>query len=138
MRTVLLIAALAAGFASSCAPQGGPDSEQRLTGGEWVVEDLAQRGVVDSSHTTLAFGDDMRVSGQAGCNRYTADFTVEGDEIRFGPAAMTRKMCVPALMDQEARFTRALAEARRFSIDDSGALALLSDSGARLALARRR
>lgn len=137
MRIVGFIAALAAGFVASCAPAGERDSAAALTGGEWTVEDIARRGIIDSSHVTLAFGEDGRVSGHASCNGYFAEFAVEGEEIRFGPAALTRKMCGPASMDQEARFVAALAETARFAIDRTGGLTLLSSTGDRLALARR-
>ncbi|MEX2519201.1 MAG: META domain-containing protein [Paracoccaceae bacterium] len=108
-----------------------------LTGGEWVVEDIAGRGVVDPSHATLLFGADGRVSGGATCNRYSASFRLTGEGLDFGPAAMTRKTCPPALMEQENRFAAALEAATGFDMDETGALLLKSAEGAPLLLARR-
>ena len=45
------------------------------------------------------------------------DRQVEGAQLVFGPLATTRKMCVPALMDQERKFLAALAATRTFRFE---------------------
>jgi heat shock protein HslJ len=59
---------------------------------------------------TLAFTDG-RATGSAGCNTYTAAYTVDGSNVTFGPAATTRKMCArpKGVMEQEQAFLKALA-----------------------------
>jgi heat shock protein HslJ len=65
--------------------------------------------VAAGSTVSLAFGADGRASGSAGCNNFTAGYTVDGSSLRFGPAAATRKMCPEAdVMEQEASFLKAL------------------------------
>ncbi len=65
--------------------------------------------VASGSTVSLAFGTDGRASGSAGCNNFTAGYTAEGSNLRFGPAAVTRKMCAEAaVMEQEAAFLKAL------------------------------
>lgn len=108
-----------------------------LTGGEWLVEDIAERGIVDASHATLIFSADGRVAGAASCNLYSAAFNLTGEGLSLGPIAMTRMMCPPALMEQENRFAAALEAAASFDIGETGALLLKSAKGETLLLARR-
>ena len=43
---------------------------------------------------------------------------------------MTKRMCVPAVMDQESAFTRALERTVRYTISDEGFLLLFDDADA--------
>ena len=114
----------------------GGEPASLLTGGEWVVEDIDNGGVIDSSRATLNFGEDGRVSGRGSCNTYSAPYTLTGEGLSFGNAAATLKACAPALMMQEQRFFDALSSVVRFEIDETGALILFAPDGRRL-LARR-
>ena len=67
------------------------------------------------------------VSGSAGCNNYTADYTVDGDSLSIGPAAATRMFC-EGLMDQEAAFLAAMQSASSFELE-TDQLQLLNDQG---------
>jgi heat shock protein HslJ len=70
--------------------------------GEWLIEDLDRRGVMDNVEVTLKFDNEGRVSGQQGCNVVTGRFTNDMASLSFGPLLSTRKMCgSPALMNQE-------------------------------------
>jgi heat shock protein HslJ/membrane-bound inhibitor of C-type lysozyme len=103
----------------------GGDPAALLRAREWVVEDLDGRGVIDRSRMTLAFDDAGRVSGSAGCNNFAGRYSLSGEGLKFGDAALTRKACPAALMEQEARFVAALASVQRFEITPQGALRLL-------------
>ncbi len=98
--------------------------------GEWQVEDIGGRGVIDSSNVRLDFSEPGRIAGSGGCNRYTAELAVEGGGLTVGPAAATRMMCPEALMIQERRFFDALASVDRYEQDDTGALLLFAADGA--------
>lgn len=55
-----------------------------------------------------------------------------GSSARFGlivsdSLAVTRKLCAPALMDQEERFLSTLTQTLKVSRDDDGALFLASE-----------
>lgn len=95
-------------------------SEQpdRIAGTSWQVTGYnngrqAVVGVIDGTRLTMAFGGDGRLTGSAGCNRYTASFTSEGAGIRIGAPVATRMACEqPAgRMAQEAAFLAALPTA---------------------------
>jgi heat shock protein HslJ len=90
--------------------------------------------------TTLsaAFTEGGRMSGSAGCNRFTGTYSVQGAKISIGKLAATRRMCVePAgIMEQEAQFLRALESAATCRFDGD-LLELRAESGA-LAVKLRR
>ncbi len=70
------------------------------------------------------------VTGDSGCNRYTGPYTVDGDRLRTGDIATTRRTCEPEVNEQEAQYLEALSATRAFTItrqtlelrDRSGAL----------------
>jgi heat shock protein HslJ len=103
-----------------------------LVGAVWLAEDLEKRGVLDRAQTTMRFDSQERVSGSTGCNNYSAGYKVNGNDLRFGPVAATRRACVPALMDQEERFTKVLEATTSYRRDDEY-LRLFNDQGQELA-----
>jgi heat shock protein HslJ len=70
---------------------------------------------------TAEFGAGGTLSGNAGCNDYTASYKTEGKKISIGPAATTRKMCAepPNIMEQEMQYLQALSTAATYRIDGS-------------------
>lgn len=97
-----------------------------LTASEWLLEDLAGTGVLDNIHATLAFPETGKVAGNGSCNRFFGTAQSSADSITFGPLGSTRMACPPAVMDQETRYLKALAAARRFEWHDTQLL-LYSD-----------
>jgi heat shock protein HslJ/uncharacterized lipoprotein YbaY len=107
----------------------GGEPADLLTGAEWVVEDVADLGIVDGANVTIAFLPEGRVAGSGGCNRYNAGFTLTGEGLAFGPAASTMMACAEALMNLEQRFHATLAAVDRFGFDETGALILMGPAG---------
>ena len=110
-----------------------------LAGTAWQVTGYnngqqAVVSVISGTTLTMAFGQDGRVAGLAGCNRFTGSYSQDGEKVSFGPAAATRMMCAApeGIMEQEARFLAALetAATARFEGDSlelrtaTGALAV--------------
>jgi len=114
--------------------EGGPPRD--LTVREWVVERIDGRGVVDNSRTTLTFEPTGQIAGRAGCNRYTGAYQLQGAQFEVKGVATTRMICVPALMDQEARFLKALDAANTWRLQPDGSLLLSGPDGRKLVLAR--
>lgn len=95
-----------------------------LGGTQWRVTGYnngkqAVVSVTAGTDVTAEFKADGKLSGSAGCNRYTAVYTASGRALNIGPAATTRKSCAnpPTLMMQEARFLKALATAATYRLD---------------------
>jgi heat shock protein HslJ len=121
-------AAPAASETASAAAPAVP-AEPALAGTAWWVEDIGGQGVVDSSHTTLDLTRQGQVSGDTGCNRYTARAQIGDGTITFGAPGGTRKACVPALMDQEMAFYEAIGKVVSWEIADTGLLYLRDADG---------
>lgn len=85
--------------------------------GRWLAEDIGGGGVIDRLETTLEIEPSGAVSGFGGCNRFRGHAEISGAAISFGPLAATRKMCPPAIFDQETKFFRALDAVRSFERD---------------------
>lgn len=80
-----------------------------LTGTKWTLV---------GSGITMEFGEDNRVFGSGGCNRYTGGYTLDGDTISFGAVASTRMMCMDeSVMAREMAFFSALSAATRIETD---------------------
>jgi len=110
-----------------------PPQENPLLGSEWLVEDIAGKGVIDFAQTTVEFGEAGRVSGSTACNRYTASVEVEGNHISLGPMASTQMACPDAVMEQEQRFLTAMPSVRSYAFDHDGSiLYFLDENGVRI------
>lgn len=103
----------------------GGEPEDLLVGRNWVVEDVAGGGIVDSSRVEIAFDREGRVSGSGGCNRFFGRYTLTGEGLEIGLTGATRRACPEALMAQEQRFFDTLARVDRFDFDRTGALLLI-------------
>lgn len=89
---------------------------QSLAGTSWRVTgyNSGKEAVVSvrtGTSMTMTFTADARVSGSAGCNRFSASYQLDGGKLSFGPPAATRKHCPKpeGVMEQEQRFLAALA-----------------------------
>ncbi len=85
-----------------------------LEGTDWRVTAYnngrqAVVSVLEGTELTASFGEGA-VNGSAGCNRYRASLQADGDRVRIGPAAATRRLCAEpeGVMEQESAFLRAL------------------------------
>jgi heat shock protein HslJ len=85
-----------------------------LAGTAWKATGInngkgAVASLVAGSTVTLAFSSDGQASGSAGCNRYTARYEQDGENLRFLAPAGSRRACVDdRLMQQEQAFLAAL------------------------------
>jgi heat shock protein HslJ len=97
---------------------------QNLGGTTWTVLSYnngkqAAVSVATGTSLTLDFGADGRVSGSAGCNRFTGTYTAPAGAVSMTGVAATRRMCAePAgVMEQEAAYLTALTTGTRVRID---------------------
>lgn len=126
MRAILLSAALLA----ACANQA-PSPLGDFANSEWVLAN--ETGA--ASPPTLAF-DGERASGFAGCNRWFATVTRNGEALSFSGIGLTRMMCPPPAMEAERDFVAALEGTANARIE-SEQLILSDGSGAEMARFRR-
>jgi heat shock protein HslJ len=84
--------------------------------------------VILDTTITASFGTDGKLNGSAGCNTYSADYTLTGEQISIGPAVTTRMFCAgEGVMEQEMAYLQALEKAATYRIE--GELLTLFDAG---------
>ena len=108
----LLLTLLAATLLAGCATE--TDALKQDHG--YVLEWIGDRPLIDNSHLTMTLGNDGRAYGNAGCNHWFASYQLQGNTISFGPVGSTRKMCAPALMEQEHRFLEAMGKVQGWDV----------------------
>jgi heat shock protein HslJ len=116
-----------------------PRPQPSLEGTEWTVINFNTTQAVTSpilgTEITAGF-DGGRISGSAGCNRYTAGYTVTpgSDAMSISPPASTRALCTepPGIMEQEAAYLAALPTVQTHRME-GGNLVLERDGGIRVA-----
>jgi heat shock protein HslJ/membrane-bound inhibitor of C-type lysozyme len=119
-------------FAGQTLAGCGGETAALLHGEPWVVQEIGGTALVGSSRASLAFGDDGRLSGSASCNSYTAPYTLTGEGLTIGAAAVTRKACAPPVMKQEAAFLAALVAVQRIEVTPDAVLVLHTATGQRI------
>ncbi|MFJ4158046.1 META domain-containing protein [Pseudomonas sp. NPDC089752] len=108
----LLTGVLIATGLLGCAAEPSKLQQER----SYVLEWIGERPLIDYSHLTLTLASDGRAYGNAGCNHWFAPYTLEGEHLSFGKVGKTRKLCAPALMEQEKRFLQALETVQRWDV----------------------
>jgi heat shock protein HslJ len=98
-----------------------PPAPQPLVGTNWTLESFHTADAVSSviSGTTInaVFGEDGKVSGSAGCNRYFAPYTESAPSLSIGPAGSTKMYCSePGVMQQESTYLSRLSQTKTFTI----------------------
>jgi heat shock protein HslJ len=125
MKSLVLPALLASALLAGCASEAPAIRQDH----GYVLEWIGERPLIDSSHLSMTLGADGRAYGNAGCNHWFAAYRLEGDAISFGPVGRTRKLCAPALMEQEQRFLQALPTVERWDISPIQQLRLWPTEG---------
>lgn len=131
---------LAAAGDASAALVFEPVPPPRLDGVQWEVTGFnnGRQAVVSPLVGTvlqLSF-EDGAVVGQAGCNRFRAAYTQEGNRLAVEPPAATRMFCEgEGVMEQEQQFLDALATASTWTIE-RGMLDVHRADGERVLTAR--
>ncbi|MCX7719550.1 MAG: META domain-containing protein [Candidatus Sumerlaeaceae bacterium] len=99
-------------------------ADTTLIGTAWEVTGYnngkqAVVSVLSGTTLTAEFRPEGRVSGSAGCNRYTASYETDGSKIEITTPALTRRLCPQpeGIMQQEAQFAAALASAATYRMD---------------------
>ncbi|MDO6441411.1 MULTISPECIES: META domain-containing protein [unclassified Marinobacter] len=110
----------------------GGDPQRLFRGVEWIVEDLAGAGIIDSSRMTVEFLDENRLAGRASCNRYGGQYKLTAEGVSFSSLFSTRMACAPALMNQEQRFLELMADVKQASIGQHGELVLTTSGGEKI------
>ena len=119
--------------AAAPMPAAIPASASPLAGPGWRLVEIGGAAPLRGAEATLVLGDDGRVSGEGPCNGFSGKAEIDGDRIRLGPLAATKRACsngaVNALESDYfaalARSARFVREGDRLTLFDAGGGALL-------------
>lgn len=108
----------------------GGEPIELLTGRDWRIEQVGdgRPGELDIE-MTLRFDAGGRLSGQAACNRYFADYTLTPERLSIAQPGATLMACPGDTLGLDKRLFELLAATRRFDIDQRGRLILVSEQG---------
>lgn len=100
------------------------DPDRPLVGTEWRVDSLISGDAVSSTpgaaEATMTFQDDGRVLVNAGCNRGSGSYTLDGSTLTIGPVALTRMYCSDERGELEEAFL-AVLDAGALEVDITAA-----------------
>lgn len=107
---------------------GEPVESDTLAETYWPILDI-DGAIVSGGEYVIEFGLD-RLSGRAGCNRFSGPFRQEGDRLTVGPLAVTRMACPPPRMAHERRVLEILRAGVTIARQGGNAMVLRGANGA--------
>jgi heat shock protein HslJ len=119
MNKIIVSLSICAGMMilAACASPGSQAGGGDLTGKVWALTELMGKPPAAGVGISAQFSADGKVSGSAGCNRYSGTYTVSGNSITFSsPMATTMMMCDEAVMEQESAYLKTLGEAKTYAV----------------------
>lgn len=114
---------------------GGILAPETLAGTNWSFVSIGGVSVAGDRVATLAF-EETKLSGSAGCNRFSGSYTSDGTTLRAGPLMATKMACPGAAMTQESSFLALLAGPVRLEFPSDGTLILTGTDGQSAVLKR--
>lgn len=123
----------------TCQRIVAPDAEQAkllgpltpIVNTEWAVEEINGKAAIGYPALVLTLGDNGRVTGFAGCNRFSGAYQLVDDTLHFPqPMIATRMACTsPTMTEQEQRYTSLLLNMTNARVSTTGALWLTNEHG---------
>lgn len=104
-----------------------------LAGTNWTFVSIGSVAVAADRPTALQF-DGNRMSGSAGCNRFSGSYSVDGGTLKAGPLMATEMAC-PG-MELEQAFFKLMASPVSLTFADDGTLILTGSEGRTAVLKR--
>lgn len=85
---------------------------------QWQLVSYQGEAVPEGMLITAQF-QDGRLTGNAGCNRYTTTYTAAENQLTLGPLATTRRLCPEPAMMQEQTYLSLLTQVTAYRATDS-------------------
>lgn len=106
--------------------QGLPD------GSAWRLANSTVPGLEDAGEAAIRIGYlDGRLSGDSGCNRFSAEVRQDGSRLEIGPIVASKMGCPGPRMERERALFEALQRVEQASLE-AGQLRLLTRDGREL------
>lgn len=98
------------------AEQRAAVDAKNLMGVEWRCVSVQSDGMLGGPPLTLTFGDDGRVTGFGGVNRFSGPYRSATGSVQVGPLVATKMGGEPARMALEQKLLDSLARVNAFSL----------------------
>ncbi|MBN8843622.1 MAG: META domain-containing protein [Sphingomonadales bacterium] len=106
-----------------------------LAGSNWRFVSIGGVAVAADRPTSLSF-DGTRISGSAGCNRFSGSYTADGRKLTAGPLMSTKMACPGAGMAQENAFFKLMSAPVSLSFPTDGTMEIGGADGQTAVLKR--
>lgn len=94
-----------------------------LQSGKYDIVSINGEEIDDKAQVDINFNTEVsRVTGSAGCNKYTASYTVENDMLEVKQAAVTKMSCM--FMSIETQFLKAMSQVKSYKYKEDMILLL--------------
>ena len=102
----------------------------------WRATDMGGASV-GQSNITLMLGSDGKITGKSACNNYSANYSLNGNDLRVYPGMIGTRMACPApVMAQENEFRKMLAAATSAMIEAGGMMTIAGPGGQAMTFVR--
>ncbi len=136
MKKILVLLSMAVFALAACSP-GASSSVV----GEWTLISYGDPAnptpAAPDVETSIIFDEDGQVNGTAGCNGFGGDYTVNDDEITFGPLVSTLMFCEGPAGEQETAVFNVFVENASFVLDGEALTITSANGNALVVLARK-
>lgn len=96
----------------------------------YQVEWIGNRPLIDSSYLNIILDKNNKAYGMAGCNFWSTSYQLQSHNLYFNKSIkVTKKICSPALIEQEQHFLKTLITVTHWDFSKSGQLRLWPDKG---------
>lgn len=93
----------------------------------WVVQSVADRGLMEYLSLTLNFKSNSEVEGFSGCNQFKGQYEIINSRLEIGTLASTRKYCSKVIMYQEQLLLNELSQPLVLSQMDNRVIQLINN-----------
>ena len=94
----------------------------------WILESINDNRIeadkLDNKVPEIDFGEQMTVTGNTGCNSFSGQATLQGDQFIIGTMKSTMMFCTPPQNDLEQKLIQVLSNKPKITIDDKKNLIL--------------
>ncbi|MFV9616198.1 MAG: META domain-containing protein [Gammaproteobacteria bacterium] len=94
----------------------------------WLLESINGNNInaekLDNKIPEIDFGAQMTVTGNTGCNTFSAQAMLQGDQLVIGPVQSTMMFCTPPQNELELKLKQVLNSDPKITMDDKNNLVL--------------
>lgn len=114
-------------LAGAALAQTGEPKGKSAIAGAWQLTRVAGKDAVPGVMATIEIGEDGKLTGDTGCNRFVGTISVEGDTVQVSRVVSTRRLCLDPVQTQEDTLLRSLETITRADVDEAGRLVMRND-----------